>query len=118
MLNENSCNRKATASQGCSGSCLSYRRRVSEQARDLAIDVDVHILGGRMLRQARHRQDVARQRDDEAGAGADAELLDCDAETGRASDFRRIVRQRILRLGDADARMIFLMLLKPPCCNT
>lgn len=42
--------------------------RSSEQARDLAVDVDVHVLGSRMLRQARHRQDVARQGDDEAGA--------------------------------------------------
>ena len=70
----------------CPLSQILNHRRISEQARDLAVDIDVHVLGGWMLRQARHRQDVARQRDDEAGAGADAELLDCDAETGRASD--------------------------------
>ena len=44
----------------------------SEQACDLAVDVDVHVLGSRMLRQARHRQDVACKGDDEAGAGAHA----------------------------------------------
>lgn len=85
--------------------------RSSEQACDLAVDVDVHVLGSRMLRQARHRQDVARQGDDEAGAGAHAQFLDRDAEASRTADLRRIVRQRVLRLGHADRHLVEAELL-------
>ena len=98
----------------CPLSQILNHRRISEQARDFAVDIDVHVLGGWMLRQARHRQDVARQRDDEACAGADAELLDRDAETGRTADLRRIVRQGILRLGHtlfAKKRLLAVVLL-------
>ena len=57
------------------------------------------------LRQPRHRHDVARLGDDEAGARGGVHLVDRDAESGRPPEPRWIVGQRILRLGHAHRRV-------------
>ena len=79
---------------------------------------DVDVAGLRLFRKTRHPHDFAPDHYDHLRAVVDDDVAHFQLEIlGYPVGFR-IGRERILRLGDADARMIFLMLLKPPCCNT
>src|ERR1700722_617978 len=99
------------------------RRRVERpcpslsQAVDLAID-HANSLGSRGARQSRHCADVAHQHNDKARARAEANVADpWDVPAWRAEK-GRIVRERILCLGDAyrqptPARGLKLAKLRP-----
>ena len=67
-------------------------------------------LGRRLLRQPRHRHDVAADRDDEAGAGDEARSSTWSVKPdGRPR--ARIVGKRVLGLGDADGQIAEALLL-------
>ena len=54
------------------------------------------------LRQTRHGHDVARERDDEPGAGGRVDVADGEPEAGRSAQLGGIVGEGVLGLGDAD----------------
>ena len=56
-------------------------------------------------RQARHRHDLARDDDDELGAGRQPQLADRHDVTRRRAALRRVGRERILRLRHATGKM-------------
>src|SRR5471032_1267530 len=62
---------------------------------------DPNLLGGGRKRQARHGQDVAEQDNDEASAGAQAQLPDRRDMAARRAEQARIGGEGIRRLGDA-----------------
>jgi hypothetical protein len=74
---------------------------------------DVHALGRRPLRQARHGHDVAGVRHDEAGAGGRRHLAHRDVEVlGRAAQ-RRVVGEGVLRLRHADGHVAHADVFEP-----
>src|ERR1700704_2141835 len=73
-----------------------------EQADDLTLSIDVDCVGGRHLRQARHRHDLTADRHHEFGTSGQANLTDGDREPRRRALGIRIGRERVLCLGDAD----------------
>ena len=77
----------------------------SEQAADNSVGRDVDLFGGGNFRQARHCHDVAAQHDDKARARRNFQFAHGDAEIRRATEFRGVVAQRVLRFGNANRQV-------------
>src|SRR5678815_532841 len=71
------------------------------EAADVAVGVDADAVRGGLAGEAGHREELARQRDDEAGAGAEADFADGDGEARRAADALGVVAQGEMGLRDA-----------------
>lgn len=72
-----------------------------EQAGDVAVVVDVDVLGRGNFGQARHGQNAAGQRDHKVGAGGNLELAYGDAEALGSAQRLGVVAKAVLRLGHA-----------------
>ena len=69
------------------------------------LDVDVDAAVGRGGRGAGHQLDFARDRDDEPRALVDENVFDRHAPALRTSEQLRVVRERVLRLRNADRKL-------------
>src|SRR5688572_28987592 len=78
--------------------CFKLTRELLEEADDRSVGVNRHAFGGGLLRQSRHRHDVACLGDDESRAGGCVHFVDRDPESGWTAESRRIIGERILRL--------------------
>ena len=67
-----------------------------------------------ILGQSGHRHDIARQGDDEARTGIDAQFSNFDGKSSRCSEELGIVGERVLRLGNTDGHVVIPGLVKVP----
>src|SRR5258706_2590490 len=88
------------------------RRRGGFREHDLSFFRQIELLGQRSLGHARHAQDLAGDRHDEASAGGELDLAHRDQEVLRASEQGGIVGQRLLGLGDAHRELVVSELLE------
>ena len=73
---------------------------ISKQPDDRSVLIHVDLLGGRMLRQPRHRHDGTGQSDHKARACRNPQFPDGHAEAARHTAFFRIVGKTVLCFGD------------------
>ena len=73
-----------------------------EQTCNLAVRIDVNVERRWGARQTRHRHDLASLTDNKACTCADAGGADVDVESGRSAELLRVVREAVLRFGNAD----------------
>src|SRR5437899_2245697 len=87
--------------------------RVSEKALNMPDVVDVHAQCGRLLSEARHSHDVARNHDEEACARRRADPAHFERPTRRSAEDALVVAQAELGLRDADGKTVEAGLLQP-----
>src|SRR5207244_9047620 len=87
--------------------------RVSEKALNMPVVVDVHAQGRRLLAEARHAHDVARDHDEEACARRWADPAHFERPTRRSAEDALVVAQAELGLRDADGKPTEACLLQP-----
>src|SRR5438876_992901 len=87
--------------------------RVSEKALNMRAVVDVHAQGRRLLAEAWHTHDVARNHDEEACACGGPDPPDFERPTSRGAEDALVVAQAELGLRDADGERVEVGLLQP-----
>src|SRR5437667_3449551 len=81
-------------------------REISEKALNVPAVVDVHAQGRRLLAEARHSHDVARNHDEEACARRWADPAHFERPTRRGAEDAFVVAQAELGLRDADGKTV------------
>src|SRR5919201_6832586 len=74
----------------------------SEQPNHLSRRESTYPFRSRIFRQPRHGHDLARARDHESRAGCRPHVIDSDVKSRWTSEDLRIIRERVLRLRNAD----------------
>src|SRR2546425_5269167 len=88
-------------------------REISEKPLNMPAVVDVHAQGRRLLAEAWHAHDVARNHDEEACACGGPDPPDFERPTRRRAEDALVVAQAELSLRDADRKSIEAGLLQP-----